>query len=55
MQTTELATTPLGETGLESTSIGFGAWAIGGGWEFGWEPSRTTSRSTPSTGHSARG
>jgi aryl-alcohol dehydrogenase-like predicted oxidoreductase len=30
---------PLGETGLEITRIGFGAWAIGGGnWEFGWGP-----------------
>jgi aryl-alcohol dehydrogenase-like predicted oxidoreductase len=27
----------LGETGLEITRLGFGAWAIGGGgWEFGW-------------------
>jgi aryl-alcohol dehydrogenase-like predicted oxidoreductase len=39
MHTTELATTPLGATGLEITRIGFGAWAIGGGgWEFGWGP-----------------
>ena len=37
MQTTQLATTTLGDTGLEITRIGFGAWAIGGGgWEFGW-------------------
>ena len=36
---TELATTTLGDTGLEITRIGFGAWAIGGGgWEFGWGP-----------------
>ncbi|HEX8004879.1 MAG TPA: aldo/keto reductase [Trebonia sp.] len=36
---TELATTMLGNTGLEITRIGFGAWAIGGGgWEFGWGP-----------------
>ena len=27
----------LGQTGLEITRVGFGAWAIGGGdWEFGW-------------------
>jgi aryl-alcohol dehydrogenase-like predicted oxidoreductase len=39
MQTTELPTTGLGETGLEITRMGFGAWAIGGGgWEFGWGP-----------------
>jgi aryl-alcohol dehydrogenase-like predicted oxidoreductase len=37
MQTTQLPTTQLGETGLEITRVGFGAWAIGGGgWEFGW-------------------
>jgi aryl-alcohol dehydrogenase-like predicted oxidoreductase len=30
-------TAALGDTGLEITRIGFGAWAIGGGdWEFGW-------------------
>src|SRR6201997_1324024 len=34
-----LRTTGLGETGLEITRVGFGAWAIGGGgWEFGWGP-----------------
>jgi aryl-alcohol dehydrogenase-like predicted oxidoreductase len=39
MQTTQLATTPLGTTGLDITRVGFGAWAIGGGgWEFGWGP-----------------
>lgn len=39
MQQTRLRTTPLGETGLEITRVGFGAWAIGGGgWEFGWGP-----------------
>jgi aryl-alcohol dehydrogenase-like predicted oxidoreductase len=39
MQRTQLATAPLGETGLEITRVGFGAWAIGGGgWEFGWGP-----------------
>jgi aryl-alcohol dehydrogenase-like predicted oxidoreductase len=37
--TTQLQTTELGETGLEITRIGLGAWAIGGGgWEFGWGP-----------------
>jgi aryl-alcohol dehydrogenase-like predicted oxidoreductase len=39
MQTVQLKTTPLGQTGLEITRVGFGAWAIGGGgWEFGWGP-----------------
>src|SRR2546429_7481929 len=39
MQTTQLATTELGATGLDITRVGFGAWAIGGGgWEFGWGP-----------------
>jgi aryl-alcohol dehydrogenase-like predicted oxidoreductase len=39
MQTTQLTTTPLGNTGLEITRVGFGAWAVGGGgWEFGWGP-----------------
>jgi aryl-alcohol dehydrogenase-like predicted oxidoreductase len=39
MQTTRLATTELGSTGLGITRVGFGAWAIGGGgWEFGWGP-----------------
>jgi aryl-alcohol dehydrogenase-like predicted oxidoreductase len=39
MTQTQLKTVPLGETGLEITRIGFGAWAIGGGgWEFGWGP-----------------
>jgi aryl-alcohol dehydrogenase-like predicted oxidoreductase len=37
MQQTTLSTTYLGQTGLEITRVGFGAWAIGGGdWEFGW-------------------
>jgi aryl-alcohol dehydrogenase-like predicted oxidoreductase len=37
--TTRLKTTQLGQTGLEITRVGFGAWAIGGGgWEFGWGP-----------------
>ena len=39
MQTVQLKTTQLGQTGLEITRVGFGAWAIGGGgWEFGWGP-----------------
>jgi aryl-alcohol dehydrogenase-like predicted oxidoreductase len=39
MQTTQLKTTQLGQTGLEITRVGFGAWAIGGGgWQFGWGP-----------------
>jgi aryl-alcohol dehydrogenase-like predicted oxidoreductase len=28
----------LGRTGLEITTLGFGAWAIGGDWTFGWGP-----------------
>jgi len=38
METTQLTTTQLGSTGLQITRIGFGAWALGGGWEFGWGP-----------------
>ncbi len=39
MDTTSINTTQLGQTGLEITRVGFGAWAIGGGgWEFGWGP-----------------
>jgi aryl-alcohol dehydrogenase-like predicted oxidoreductase len=39
MHKTTLKTTQLGQTGLEITRVGFGAWAIGGGgWEFGWGP-----------------
>ncbi len=39
MDQTALATTQLGQTGLEITRVGFGAWALGGGgWEFGWGP-----------------
>jgi aryl-alcohol dehydrogenase-like predicted oxidoreductase len=39
MYQTQLKTTQLGNTGLEITRVGFGAWAIGGGgWEFGWGP-----------------
>jgi aryl-alcohol dehydrogenase-like predicted oxidoreductase len=37
MQQTQLTTTKLGNTDLEITRVGFGAWAIGGnGYEFGW-------------------
>ena len=37
MHDTVLRTRQLGETGMEITRVGFGAWAIGGGgWEFGW-------------------
>jgi aryl-alcohol dehydrogenase-like predicted oxidoreductase len=36
---TTLETRKLGNSDLELTRIGFGAWAIGGGgWEFGWGP-----------------
>jgi len=38
MQKTQLRTAPLGNTGLEITRVGFGAWAIGGGGERGWGP-----------------
>jgi aryl-alcohol dehydrogenase-like predicted oxidoreductase len=31
MQKTTLKTAALGETGMEITRVGFGAWAIGGG------------------------
>ena len=34
-----LPTRPLGSTGLEITTVGFGSWAVGGGgWSFGWGP-----------------
>jgi aryl-alcohol dehydrogenase-like predicted oxidoreductase len=34
-----LPTRPLGSSGLEITTLGFGAWAAGGGgWSFGWGP-----------------
>jgi len=39
MYQTQLKTTQLGQTGLEITPVGFGAWALGGGdWEHGWGP-----------------
>jgi aryl-alcohol dehydrogenase-like predicted oxidoreductase len=35
--TATLLTRPLGETGMDITRVGFGAWAIGGGgWSFAW-------------------
>jgi aryl-alcohol dehydrogenase-like predicted oxidoreductase len=38
-RSTTLTTRPLGRTGLELTTVGFGAWAIGGAdWAFGWGP-----------------
>src|SRR6478735_12518362 len=38
-----LPTRPLGKSGLEITTVGFGAWAIaGGGWAFGWGPQDDT-------------
>jgi aryl-alcohol dehydrogenase-like predicted oxidoreductase len=33
-----LRTRQLGNSELELTAVGFGAWAIGGPWEFGWGP-----------------
>jgi aryl-alcohol dehydrogenase-like predicted oxidoreductase len=33
-----LATRPLGTTGMDITEVGFGAWAVGGPWVFGWGP-----------------
>ena len=34
-----LPTRPLGSSGLQITTLGFGSWAIGGGgWAFGWGP-----------------
>jgi aryl-alcohol dehydrogenase-like predicted oxidoreductase len=39
MTATQLRSAQLGQTGLEITRLGLGAWAIGGGgWEFGWGP-----------------
>ena len=31
-----MMTRKLGNSDLEITPIGFGAWAVGGAWEFGW-------------------
>ena len=36
--TPPLRRTQLGETGMEITRVGFGAWAVGGDWQFGWGP-----------------
>jgi aryl-alcohol dehydrogenase-like predicted oxidoreductase len=37
--TTQLPTRPLGTSGLVITTVGFGAWAAGGGgWSYGWGP-----------------
>jgi aryl-alcohol dehydrogenase-like predicted oxidoreductase len=37
MPTTQLKTALLGETGLQITRVGFGAWALGGGgYDWGW-------------------
>ena len=33
-----MQTRQLGNTDMHITPVGFGAWAIGGGWEFGWGP-----------------
>ena len=33
-----LNTRPLGTSGMTITTVGFGAWAIGGGWAHGWGP-----------------
>ena len=33
---TTLPTRPLGKTGFELTGVGFGSWAAGGEWQFGW-------------------
>ena len=34
-----LPTRPLGSSGLQITTVGFGSWAVGGGgWSFGWGP-----------------
>jgi aryl-alcohol dehydrogenase-like predicted oxidoreductase len=33
-----LETRPFGTTGMDITTVGFGAWAVGGPWVFGWGP-----------------
>ena len=33
-----MQTKQLGSTDLQLTTVGFGAWAIGGPWQFGWGP-----------------
>lgn len=38
-----LPTRPLGSSGLNITTVGFGSWAVGGGgWSFGWGPQEDT-------------
>lgn len=37
-----METRRLGNSDLDITVIGFGAWAIGGGWKFGWGPQEDT-------------
>src|ERR1700689_1089379 len=42
-KTLALKTRPLGSSGLEITTLGFGSWAAGGGgWAFGWGPQDDT-------------
>ena len=42
-KTLALRTRPLGSSGLEITTLGFGSWAAGGGgWAFGWGPQDDT-------------
>jgi aryl-alcohol dehydrogenase-like predicted oxidoreductase len=36
MSTKSLSTRPLGNSDLHITAIGFGSWAVGGPWQFGW-------------------
>jgi aryl-alcohol dehydrogenase-like predicted oxidoreductase len=36
MTPTKLATRQLGRSDLHITSVGFGSWAVGGPWQFGW-------------------
>ena len=33
---TSRTTVPFGATGMDITRVGFGAWAIGGAWRWGW-------------------
>jgi hypothetical protein len=35
---TAIPTRPLGSAGPAITTVGFGAWAVGGAWAFGWGP-----------------
>src|ERR1700676_5264073 len=46
-----LPTRPLGSSGLNITTVGFGSWAVGGGgWSFGWGP-QDDSDSLATMGH----